>query len=63
MKTLQIIGIIAICIFLVAYIGCKAIDWFVSPGSIKDKIVDILSYVASGSLAVAATLGVICLFF
>ena len=63
MKTPQIIGIIAICVFLVCYIGCKAIEWFVAPGSIKDKIVDILSYVASGSLGVGATLGVICLFF
>ena len=62
MELIKIIGIIAIIVFLVAYIGNRAISWFVVPGTTLEKVEDILSFVATGGLAIAASCGIIHLF-
>ena len=62
MGIVKIIGIIAILIFLVAYIGDRTITWFVKPGSILVKVVEILDYVATGTFYLASACGIIYLF-
>ena len=62
MRIIKIIGIIAIIVFLVAYIGNKAISWFADPGSTLDKIRQILGYAATGAFTIAASCGIISLF-
>ena len=62
MEIVKIIGIIALVIFLVAYIGDKTIAWFVKPGTIVEKIDAICGYVASGAFAIGTACGIIYLF-
>lgn len=62
MEIVKIIGIVAIIVFLVAYIGDKTISWFVNPGSTMEKIDQILGYVATGAFSVASACGIIHLF-
>lgn len=62
MQAIKIIGIIALVIFVVAVIAKKAFGWFVSPGKVLDKAMEILGYVITGSLTIAASCGIICLF-
>ena len=53
MEIVKIIGIASILIFLVAYIGDRTLSWFVKPGSVAEKIDEILGYVSSGAFAIA----------
>ena len=62
MEIVKIIGIAAILVFLVAYIGEKTIGWFVKPCTTAEKIDEILGYVANGSFALASACGIIFLF-
>ena len=62
MEIVKIIGIASILIFLVAYIGDKTLSWFVKPGSVAEKIDEILGYVSSGAFAIASACGIIHLF-
>lgn len=62
MEIVKIIGIAAILVFLVAYIGEKTISWFVRPGSSLEKIDKILGYVATGAFSIASACGIIHLF-
>lgn len=59
METIKIVGLIALILFLFAYIGNKAITWLVLPDARIAKVEKILQYVASGSLTVAAACGMI----
>ena len=62
MEIVKIIGIASILIFLVAYIGDRTLGWFVKPGSVAEKIDEILGYVSSGAFAIASACGIIYLF-
>ena len=62
MEIVKIIGIASILIFLVAYIGDRTLSWFVKPGSVVEKIDEILGYVSSGAFAIASACGIIYLF-
>ena len=62
MEIVKIIGIIALIIFLVAYIGTKVISWLVSSEKVVDKVGEILEYVSSGSLTIGVVCGIIHLF-
>lgn len=62
MEIVKIIGIIALIIFLVAYIGTKVISSFVLSGEVVNKVEEILEYVSSGSLTIGAVCGIINLF-
>ncbi len=62
MEIVKIIGIIALIVFLVAYIGTKVISWFALSGEIVNKIEEILEYVSTGSLTIGAVCGIIYLF-
>ena len=62
MQIVKVIGIIAIIVFLVAYIGEKAISWFAEPGDIINTIVRILGYIATGAFSIGASCGIISLF-
>lgn len=62
MEIVKIIGIIALIIFLVAYIGTKVISWFVLSGEVVNKVEEILEYVSSASLTIGAACGIIHLF-
>ena len=56
MEFVKIVGIIALVVFLVAYVGHRCIKWFVSCGDKWDRIEEILEYIEVGSL----TLGAVC---
>ena len=62
MEIVKIIGIIALIVFLVAYIGTKVISWFVLSGDVVNKVEEILEYVSSVSLIIGAACGIIHLF-
>lgn len=62
MGIVKTIGIIAVIVFLVAYLGEKTLNWFVKPGSTTEKIDQLLGYVATGAFALAAACGIISLF-
>lgn len=62
MEIVKIIGIIALIVFLVAYIGTKVISWFVLSGEVVNKIEEILEYVETASLTIGAVCGIIHLF-
>lgn len=62
MELVKIIGIVAIIVFLVSYIGDKTLSWFVKPGSVTEKIDQILGYVSNGAFAIASACGIIHLF-
>ena len=62
MKTIKIIGIIALILFVVAVIAKKAVIWFVDPGETQDKILQIIGYVITGSFTIAASCGLLHLF-
>lgn len=62
MEIVKIIGIIALIIFLVSYIGTKVISWFVLSGEVVNKVEEILEYVSSGSLTIGVVCGIIHLF-
>lgn len=62
MEIVKTIGIIAILIFLVAYLGEKTLGWFAKPGSTTEKIDQILGYVSTGAFALASACGIISLF-
>lgn len=60
MEFVKITGIVALIIFLVAYVGDKTISWFVNPTT--EKIDEILGYIATGTFGLAAACGIIHLF-
>ena len=62
MEIVKTIGIIAIILFLVAYVGEKTLGWFANPGSTTEKIDQILGYVSTGAFALASACGIIALF-
>lgn len=63
MEFVKITGIVALIIFLVAYVGDKTISWFVNSGNpTTEKIDGILGYIATGTFGLAAACGIIHLF-
>ena len=62
MEFVKIVGIIALVVFLVAYVGHRCIKWFVSCGDKWDRIEEILEYIEVGSLTLGAVCGIIHLF-
>ena len=61
MGTIKVIGIIAIIILVVAYLGEKVLTWFIEPSDTTDKIEDILGSVALAALVVGVACGLLCL--
>lgn len=58
----QITGIIALIVFLLAYIGKTVVTWFTNPSDLTDKIINICEYIATGALTLGAVCGIITLF-
>lgn len=61
MGIVKVVGIIALVVFLVAYIGDKVMEW-ISTSSVCDKICQILEYVECGAMTIALVCGIIHLF-
>ena len=65
MEIVKIIGIIALIISLVAYLGTKCtkiISWFVLSKEVMKKVEEILEFVFSTSLTIGAVCGIVHLF-
>lgn len=62
MELVKVIGIIALIVFLVAYIGDMTTSWFIHNEETLKKVDQILDCIAFGGITVALACGLIHLF-
>lgn len=62
MGIVKIVGIVALLVFLAAFIGRAVIVWFCDSSTIIDKVRATLGYVTTGAMTIAAVCGIIRLF-